>query len=570
MQLGARLVRQTRRLSLCSTCVMIACAPAKPHVAPPGPIEPPAFSRSFKRVDAWTFELERPPSLVEAQLKQTFERVFAHAQYSKEYTCLAREQATFYERYKAKPNEELEQHLIGRCGAAGATASFGRVYYSDGTILDGPLSDEMLIDVSKRLAEGLPEFTVFGITARYDGPNMLVWLATGSPSATMNVGIPDAERRVSVSGEVFGPFSQARALINQGDVETAYCDNDDDVQWPRYAFTCTMAPGDDEAWISLLANSGDDTMEHPLIDLPARGAGWLPPSEYRRHQLALPGQIETRTALLSSINELRGKAGKRPLDFAADQSAYLQHTFPQEFKRNATGNWKDEEFGRNVLRGDHVGGPVAWGRIASGIAFDGDAADWLAYRLMLPVSRNTLMLAAADEIAIATDGDRNVGFGAVAVVYQLLTPEREAALGDGLADTITKVRNGRFTKRLENPPELVDAAREVGEGTTSLKELAAALARSDLALKGPEHIASLYVDLGGVDPDVAELQPLLEAEKLRFGILVTHVTEPNYGWARPVAVVWFLTDERPQRQAGEQRQRGRGTGATARFESQRL
>jgi hypothetical protein len=95
----------------------------------------------------------------------------------------------------------------------------------------------------------------------------------------------------------------------------------------------------------------------------------------------------------------------------------------------------------------------------------------------MPITRDTLMTKRADQIAIATHGDTKLGFGAVAAVYTLLTPEREAQLGDALAEDLAKVRKGAVTKRLENPPELLAAAREVAQGSQSLETLFAAAMR---------------------------------------------------------------------------------------------
>src|SRR5262249_7171055 len=156
----------------------------------------------------------------------------------------------------------------------------------------------------------------------------------------------------------------------------------------------------------------------PLVELPAHQAGWVAPTEYHRKRLALPGQVDTRTALVTAINDLRRKIGRQPLHLAAEQSTFMQPIYEQAFKLNAAGDWVgDTPMRRKMVKGDRVNGAVSFGQIASGIAFDGDAADWLAYRLLFPIARDTLMTDSGDEIAIATHGDPAIGFGAAAVVY---------------------------------------------------------------------------------------------------------------------------------------------------------
>src|SRR5688572_2143449 len=50
----------------------------------------------FKRVDYWLYvDLSLPPTSVEVQLRRHLEQEFPQARFSSEYTCLARERASF-------------------------------------------------------------------------------------------------------------------------------------------------------------------------------------------------------------------------------------------------------------------------------------------------------------------------------------------------------------------------------------------------------------------------------------------------------------------------------------------
>ena len=530
---------------------MVACAPPRSGMLPSKSAQDSDLPEAhFKRVDTWHFvDVNAPLTPAEHQLKQQFERVFPNAQYSPEYTCLAREDGNFYDQYAARPDESLSEQMAGRCGTPTVSNWSTRVYLSDGTILDSPLSDAMLNDISTRFAAAHTNFTVFGVTARYTGPNMLVTVESASPAATIHVSEADADRNVLVKGEVFGDFDRAHAIINQGETGSADCEADKDVEWPNYAFKCPMAPGDDEAWVSLLA-SGRRGWENPLVELPARRAGWVPPAEYQRIKLELPKLVDTRTALVTAINELRAKLGRRPLHLAIEQSAFMQPIYERAFALNAGGEWTfDNAMREQMLKGDRVEGAVSWGRIASGIAYDGNAADWLAYRMLFPVARNTLMAAGIDEIAIATHGDPAVGFGAAAVVYTLVTPEREAAMAEVLAGAIEKARKSRPTKRLENPPELVTAAHEVARGRQPIDALPTVLKQLNLVTQRSLYLTGVFLSFGSDGLGAARLTPLLAAKSLSYGIVMTRVADPKYGWVTPVAFVWFVTEHPPERQA---------------------
>ena len=137
---------------------LACCAPAKERaaVAPPA-AQAKAAPLPCKRVDRWRFvDRELPLTAVELQLKQQFERVLVNAQFSEPYTCLAREMANFRDQYRAGPDESLEHQISGRCGAPYSSNWVSREFYSDGTLLDRPLSPEFLNSISADFSQDLP------------------------------------------------------------------------------------------------------------------------------------------------------------------------------------------------------------------------------------------------------------------------------------------------------------------------------------------------------------------------------------------------------------------------------
>src|SRR5215204_4649254 len=96
-----------RGLVLCAVIWLglTSCSSVKAPTRSAAPPEP-AAAVAYKRVDVWKFvDLEQAPTPVDMQLREHFERRFAHAQFSEEYSCLAREFANFYGTYAAAPEE---------------------------------------------------------------------------------------------------------------------------------------------------------------------------------------------------------------------------------------------------------------------------------------------------------------------------------------------------------------------------------------------------------------------------------------------------------------------------------
>jgi hypothetical protein len=515
-----------------------ACGPAHPRIETPQAAEIPDIPDSgFKRVDEWTFvDLDLPLTPVEQQLKRHFERVFSNARHSSAYQCFAREVASFYDKHTAFPDQNLGMDMMGRCRAPTVGKFGNRIYYSDGTLLDSPLSDENLADMSQKLVEGLPEFTTFGITARALGPNVLVILETASPQASINIGEPDASRNVLIEGEVVGDLQNVSAVINHGVAGSSFCEPAQDVALPRYRFRCAMALGDSEAWVTL-SSAGPDGWDTLLSTLPVHEADWIPPSSYQRAAPALSDQLDTRQALHSAINQLRIEQGKHELDPAAEQSDFIEPIYERMFA-----GWADDNLPlrARILRGERVSGRVAAANVATGIAFDGDASDWLVWILKCPRLRASVMSDAFNQLAIATHGAPRVGFGAAAAVYRVLTAEDDSAWTEALAASIAKKRGKLRTKLLDNPPEIEALADEIAAGAPPRKALQAALQRANLSSKRDRYLEGAFVPLS---KDGLDSLPtlLVDTKELDYGIVVVHLPDVATGWYTPIAVVWFVS-----------------------------
>ena len=163
---------------------------------------------------------------------------------------------------------------------------------------------------------------------------------------------------------------------------------------------------------------------------------------------------------------------------------------------DAAGDWKhDNALRSEMLKGRAVHGPIWWGRTAVGIAFGGDAADWLAFRLESPIFRETLMDPLADQIGLAVHGDPAVGFGAAAVTYSLFTPQREQLFADDIAQRIAESRCKLPTHRVANPPEFEKVARGIAAGEPPEHAFAPVLTRLNLASRGLQYLDGVFLNL---------------------------------------------------------------------------
>jgi len=531
--------------------LLCACLPRGRAVAPDAE---PMTQLGYKRVETWRYgELGGRPTAVERQLKRYFEGVFSYAQFSASLTCVARERARFLEVYGAAPDDALDLQVLGRCGAPIGVDSRMVTIHSDGTLLDRPLSAELLSGIERKIARSLPPFLSFGITARYAGPDVLVSLALGTPTASIFLDAPDRQGRVRVRGRVRGDYLAIRAIINQGEVGTADCERDAEVELPEYSVSCPLSGEDDEAWIEVSAERRllDDKSAAKLLDtlgvLQARRAGSRPPAVYRRKSFSLPRSSDVRRALIEAINALRRKAGAPLLGVADEAAPHLQRACDELFSSTKAGNpGSDIALSAELTSGRGVRAPIWWAHGVVGVAVDGSAADWLSARLESPNDRRALLNPRADQIAIAVHYEHGVGFGATAVLYSFFTPEREHELADQLATRIAELRGDWPTQRLDDDGHFERAARLVSSGQESPRAaFTAALKRTSASGGEGREVVGLFLDLP-YDPLEVELPKELGSEdELSFGIVVAHEREPGAAWSHPVAFVWFFTDSAP-------------------------
>lgn len=89
----------------------------------------------------------------------------------------------------------------------------------------------------------------------------------------------------------------------------------------------------------------------------------------------------------------------------------------------------------------------------------------------------------------------------------------------------------------------------MARGRQPISALSTALTQLNLVNQRPQYLSAVLIALDSDGPSAMRLAPLLTARSLSYGIVMTHVAEPIYGWATPVAFIWFVTDHPPEPQA---------------------
>jgi len=128
------------------------------------------------------------------------------------------------------------------------------------------------------------------------------------------------------------------------------------------------------------------------------------------------------------------------------------------------------------------------------------------------------------------------------VLYRLLDSSAEQAIGDQIAREIRGRRAKQATQQLGNERDLDEAAREVAEGLASpQKAFASGLTRMNAKrTDGLVAIGTLLHPWHTTAKERKQVQSLLKAQELAFGVVTTHTREERYHWLEPVVLVWYL------------------------------
>ncbi len=460
---------------------------------------------------------------------------------SLELGCAAREMARFLVQQGGMPDEHLQHHLLGQCGATTVEPSLQ--YWS--VDLTGPASDQELLaglraPLGKALASSQDEPTDVGSAFVRDSRRAVFVLISAKRVIEIEPIQPvGADGTVVITGRLLTRGTGLHGLVTQGEFGVGQCANDRTLKLPRFRVTCQLAQDDASAWIELRIRPPERLLLRGVLRYRARRNAELEPfsvPEPDPSASAAPGQ-DFRQRLAAAINAVRAKAGLGPLQFAERQSRAHEKLAPYFF---AGGD--DEEFLDDIALGLMAGWEVP-GIIRDG-SFYGAALSgtlsverWLGHLLQYPGARTLVFDPSARVLAVGPLIDeKHASIGALLSTYSFYESDNHDQERQWLIERIARLRQARGTApaRATQDPELGEAARRVRKGAeveTALNDALSAISNRDR--KSVQAMVLETLSLG----DLVLPPELATRPRLEYAVEVTHTRRGGAAWGNLVIMI---------------------------------
>jgi hypothetical protein len=548
----------------CAGCGGAAAQPSKPAIVFPSrdeiaeiPSQVPraeAFGIEDVAVESWSFESQAASDAAAYDDTSPWgdvvrEIVKSHPDNvspSAALRCAAQEIARFHAKNGAMPNERLRRFTAARCGAT--TTGITPVYWSvtsPAPVPDDELAAKVRPGFATRLGGKMAAgHYLIGLAAARDGQRTTAVAVLSQDKARLEPGalVVDGNRRITLRGAARDDVADIIALINRGDASTAPCRPDPQVQAPRFALTCELAPGDPFAWVEILGRKKGQLLLFELAETLVTEGDRSAIAFTTRHVGAAAPVADAAgfsRVVVDGLNRVRMAAHLAPLALAPQQSA--QNT-------RLAGTLVDAMIGENdavanraavgLMAGWEVKGLIRNGGFFLGVVGTSDATAWLDFALEHPMGRFALLDPAMRIVAIGPAIPPGGGaLGAAVTTYSLFDSDDHAADATRFLQRVATARAARGLPAPARVPGLgemeEELARVAHEGVAPMDVLQAimqiAVARTGQGVHG---YALETNDLDQVDvPDM-----LLAPGPLRMMIGVTHHRAEGAAWGQYVVV----------------------------------
>jgi hypothetical protein len=344
--------------------------------------------------------------------------------------CVAREYGLYLQAHGAYPQPELSRYVGGRCGSAAWLSS---TYTLRGEV--GAEEDEAALlerwkdSIGQRVADVLQSHPDgVGVWAGRQGDQVLLMIVSSRSLAKLEPlpAVGGEGARYVLRGELREEAGQVFALITRGEWDFAQCVRIAGVELPRYEFLCEADPSDEEAWIEINSVRPGRLLARSVLEVLVTPSG-ATGGRYRRAGFGSdPGPgLPDESRLTRMVNEVRARAGRRPVELSLGQSHTVKRVAPHFFAASA-GEDK-ERLADTIALGLIAGWDVESERVRDGtftvgrISGEGTLPELVGQMLARANGRRALLHEDTRTLAIGLDENQD-GTAAMVCTYRMLEP----------------------------------------------------------------------------------------------------------------------------------------------------
>lgn len=459
--------------------------------------------------------------------------------------CVAHELARLLLQFGDKlPSLSLQRFVAARCGAVVAVAPFRSwsaevpPEQSDAAIIEG-----LRGRLNAKIAVGAREA---GLGLARDGKRAVVVVTYANPEVELEPfeRVVGQDGVLRIRGRVLLETDALQAFVNRGAYGSAPCELDPAVTPPAFSLACELAPGDDHAWVQMLALPRGRVMGHEVLGVLALRASDAETS-YRTRHFGEPRPVDDadafHAAVLEMVNAIRAEAGLTKLASASKQTSTANAVAPMFFNAalspDPAAQRTLDALSLGLLAGwDVQGGIIRDGDLTASVVIDShDAERWLSDALERPLGRAVLLSPEARVLALGSvlQGEPSV-LASVALTYAFFEPEAKAGeRAMRVLDRLARVRNARGLGRtvlVRDTPGVQDELARIQRGEATPGEALRGLLDTVSQSTGRAVHGFVWETS---DLDAIEFPPaLLTRGTLVLGAGVTHYRASGGAWGQ--------------------------------------
>jgi hypothetical protein len=466
---------------------------------------------------------------------------------SRPLDCLAQEIGHFALARGGPPDDHLRRFMAARCGVHEPNARESMLIsdvpenVTNAQLASewGPKFDEEL----RRLVGKVPLGTRMGVWFGRRERRAGIFLTLARHEADLAPVSVSMGGLVQISGRLVGDRQSEMvfALANQGAQSVSKCGPDARLHPPDFAFLCSLAPGDSQAWIEVFTRHEDRFLGHSVARvLVQRTEGPLEYVAATSARVPVSSPEDFGKAALAELNRVRAQSKLTPLALAPKQSAtnarLAAPLVDAEFHEDGKAA---DEIALGLMAGWDVDAVIRDGAILTGnLQASHDAALWVSECLESPAGRYVLLEPEAAQIAIGAAFDRPwPGIAVTATTYQLFGTD-ESTQGPRLLLDLIGRRRANVGKSAPVPMDNASLVAEAALVKDEHKHPEDAVHDAMAALSRENHLPMRGTFLMSNTLALSNLPAeIIDANTLTVAIAVTHIKVPRAAWGQYVILV---------------------------------